>query len=287
MNDIELGFEEARKITKHFAKTFYLASLFLPKETRKAAYAVYAICRISDEAVDSQNLKPSFEGVERIKKNIDSVYSAGVPADNLLLAFQKTVNKYNIPEEYFYDLLDGMRIDLTKTRYADFRELDTYCYKVAGVVGLIMLKIFGSLDQKAEKPAIDLGIAMQMTNILRDIKEDYSRGRIYIPAECLEKFKVSEVQISHHVLSENFKSLSSYLINKTRQYYRDSEAGINLINGRHSRLAVIAMQEMYSGILGAIEDNGYDVFSQRAFVGTLKKWGIILKVLMQGKYLCA
>jgi len=249
MNDIELGFREAKKITKHFAKTFYLASLFLPKKKREASHAVYAICRISDETVDNPSGKPSLGDLEKIRNNIDLAYSNAAPENKLLLAFQETVKRYGIPKEYFYGLLEGMHMDLVKTRYNSFEELEIYCYRVAGVVGLIMLRVFGCEDEKAKQFASDLGIAMQMTNILRDVKEDYQRGRIYIPADTLEKFKVSENEFSRQAINSNFKSMLQYLIEKTKQYYLNSEAGIKLIRNRRSRFVVMAMKEMYFGIL--------------------------------------
>lgn len=287
MNDIGLGFEKARKITKHFAKTFYLASLFLPKEARQAAYTVYAICRASDESVDNFKNLSCQASLNRVRQSIDSAYSDNAPEEPLLLSFQQTINKYHIPKEYFYDLLEGMRMDLTKFRYANFEELNDYCYKVAGVVGLIILKIFRCNDESAKKSAIGLGIAMQMTNILRDIDEDYKRARIYIPADCLSQFQVTEKEIALREVNNNFKKMMEYLNNRTQQSYLKACAGIKHIPGARQKLVVIAMKEMYSGILDEIKNNNYDIFSRRANVGFLKKWLIILKIFLKGKYLCA
>jgi len=287
MDQIELGFEEARKITRHFAKTFYLASFFLPKEDRQAAYSVYAICRISDESVDNSSSSPASRQLDKVRQRIDLAYSASSPEELLLLSFQKTVNKYQIPKEYFDDLLEGMRMDLIKTRYANFEELNDYCYKVAGVIGLIMLKIFRCEDESAKKSAISLGIAMQMTNILRDLAEDCLRGRIYLPYECLKEFQVAENDIALGKISANFKRMAGYLILRTKEEYLKACPGIKFIRGLRQKFVVIAMKEMYSGILDEIKNNDYDVFSKRASVGSLKKWLIIIKILLKGKYLCA
>jgi len=287
MKDIDLGFEEAKKITRHFAKTFYLASLFLPKNTRDAAYSVYAICRISDESVDSIESSLSAQKLDEIRQRIDSTYSKDALKDKLLLSFRQTVDTCHIPKEYFYGLLEGMRMDLTKSRYNDFSELDAYCYKAAGVIGLIMLKIFGCKDVLAEKYAVKMGKAMQMTNILRDIREDLLRKRIYIPIDCLNRFQVTEEMLARNEINDNTRKMLRYLIDITKQEYKKAEKGISLIKGLRQRLVVKAMSRMYAGILDEITSNGYDIFSRRAAVNPCKKWMIMFQILLEGKYLCA
>ncbi|MFH0855598.1 MAG: phytoene/squalene synthase family protein [Candidatus Omnitrophota bacterium] len=287
MKNIQRGFKEARKITRNFAKTFYAASFFLPKETRDAAYSVYAICRLSDESVDDLKNPACPQKLDEIRQKIDLAYSGGLPLERALLSFKQTINKYQIPKEYFQALLDGMLMDLAKTRYNNLEELNDYCYKVAGVVGLIMLKIFRCPDEPAKRFAVKLGIAMQMTNILRDVGEDYLRGRIYIPVDCLKQFRVTEEEIARCQVSGNFREMMRYLADKTKRDYEEAGSGIKFIQGARQRLVVTAMKEMYAGILDEIKNNNYDVFSRRACVRTLKKWLIILKIIVKGKYLCA
>lgn len=287
MNDIESGFPEAQEITKSFAKTFYAASLFLPKAEKRASYAVYAVCRASDETVDNPSGKDTLADLEKLKNNIDLAYGNAPLKIPLLAAFRETVNKYRIPKEYFYELLSGMRMDLEKNRYANLEELDDYCYKVAGVVGLIMARIFGCKDERSKKYAADLGIAMQLTNILRDVREDYLRGRIYLPRDILEGFKVTEDNIASGKPNENFKNMLQFMIDRARQYYLNSQEGIKFIGKARLRFVVICMKEMYSRILSEIERNNYDVFSSRAHASNLRKSRIILKILVKGKYLCA
>jgi phytoene synthase len=176
-------------------------------------------------------------------------------------------------------------MDLNKNRYENFNELYTYCYRVAGVVGLIMLKIFGSHYKEAEKYAVDLGIAMQLTNILRDIKEDFERGRIYLPGDEMERFGVSKDFIAGNKMNSDFIALLQFQIARARQYYQRSAKGIKMINNVLSRLVVCMMMEMYAGILNVIEENDYDVFSQRAHVTTAGKLGIAIKILFKGYYL--
>ena len=286
MNKIESGFKEAEKITRNFAKTFYFASLFLPKDKRIASYAVYAICRLSDEAADNNGLNQKEKKIEEIKDKIDLSYSALPIEDSLLMAFRATVNKYNIPKDYFYELLEGMRMDLTKKCYADIDELKLYAYRVAGVVGLIMLRIFGSQEKNAETYALKLGEAMQLTNILRDIKEDLQKGRLYLPLDELKNFNLSEKEIEEMRVNENFKSLMKFQIERARESYKESRKGVSFIKCPRSRLAIRLMQEIYSGILKEIEHNNYDVFSKRAAVKTPKKILMAIKILLEGPCPC-
>jgi len=258
------GFKQAQAITKKHAKTFYFASHFLGCEERYASYAIYAFCRINDDAVDVTNQE--------------------LNAD-LTAAFQKTVAKYQIPKEYFAELKSGVNMDLSKSCYQNFAELYAYCYKVAGVVGLIMLKIFGNKNAEAEKYAVDLGIAMQLTNILRDIKEDLARGRIYLPLDEMQSQGINEIDIRQETLNASFRELMRSQIQRARQYYNQSTPGVKLIPGVKNRFVILAMKDIYAGILEKIEKNNYDVYKQRAQVSTIGKIAIILKILFQGKYL--
>jgi phytoene synthase len=280
------GFRKAKEITSKFARTFYLASFFLPRKKKYASYAVYAICRLSDETVDEDLSLPEKEDkLLRMEEKIKLAYTQGENGDPLLESFRQTVDNYKIPREYFDELIAGMRMDLRIKRYSYFPSLYDYCYRVAGVVGLIMLKVFGYKDTAAEGYAVKLGVAMQLTNILRDIKEDSLRGRIYLPLEDVERFGVGEEQITACRMNENFKELLRFQIKRCRKYYDDSSAGIGLIDNPASRFVVLCMKEMYSGILDEIEKNDYDVFGRRACVGKLKKIGIILKIILERKYL--
>lgn len=275
------GFKQAEAVTKRYAKTFYFASHFLPEEKKLAAYCVYAVCRLSDESVDNTALN----NLAKIKHDIEAAYGARELNKPLLSAFRATVNKYNIPQAYFDELIEGMEMDLRQNRYKNFAELNKYCYCVAGVVGLIMLKVFGSNTKQAEKPAVDLGIAMQLTNILRDVKEDFQRGRIYLPLDEITSYGLTEDDIAAGRLNDNLKNLLKFQIQRARQYYADSDAGIELLPGPDCRFTVLAMKEMYAGILDAIENSGYDVFSRRAHLNITGKILIAFKILLQAKYI--
>jgi len=283
--DISEGFAESRAITKKHAKSFYFASQFLPKDKRYAAYAVYAICRISDHCVDNPASFSSPLDLETIKNKIIAAYGDAPLDDKILLAFRQTVKKYNIPREYFDELIEGMYMDLDKSRYENFKELYRYCYKVAGVVGLIMLTIFGHEHPKTKIYAIRLGVAMQLTNILRDIKEDFKLGRIYLPKDEMERYGITEEMISQGRISKRFRHFLKFQIRRAKDYYHNSTKGIKMIGNMESRLVVCMMRDIYSGILGAIEKNRYDVFSRRAYVRTFTKILIACKLFFRRSHL--
>lgn len=275
------GVMQAKDITRKYGKSFYFASHFLKKEKKIAAYAVYAICRISDESVDDKKNSQDFENLARIGQKISSAYQDAPLNDPLLAVFQQTINRYRIPKKYFDVLLEGMRMDLYKSRYDNFKELYDYCYKVAGVVGLIMLEIFGYTNPRAADHAVDLGVAMQLTNILRDIKEDFYRDRIYLPRDEMQRFEVSQADISDSLNNDNFKALIKFQISRSREYYKKAKQGIKMLSDLNSRLVVLAMADIYAGILTSIERNNYDVFAKRACVSIPRKIIAVSKVLLK------
>jgi phytoene synthase len=284
MSHQQKGYQKAKLITRQYATTFYAASRFLPREKRLAAYAVYAVCRISDDSIDlpqNPSLSP-IDSIKAMKIRIHTAYTTDPITDNLLAAFKDTVTHYAIPERYFTELLAGMEMDITQNRYSHFDELYTYCYRVAGIVGLIMLKIFGASDPKAESSAVELGVALQLTNIIRDIKEDLERGRIYLPQEDMQRFGVTEADIAGHRLNDNFKKLLQFEITRARQYYHQAVKGIRLIGDKRGRLVALAIKELYAAILEETEKNNYDIFSRRLYVKPLKRCSILLKIILRG-----
>ena len=278
------GFAMARSITREHGRTFYFASHLLPPDKRAAAYAVYALCRISDDTVDRNNSMAVREELAKVRATIHAAYGGAATADDLLLAFQDTIHRYAIPRRCFDELIEGMYMDVSINSYETFDELYRYCYRVAGVVGLIMLKIFGSSSPAAEDRAAKLGIAMQLTNILRDIREDYAQGRIYLPRQELRQFGVSDEGLRDGIVDDKFKALMAFQISRARDYYQQSSAGISMIPDRRSRLVVCAMKDIYGAILQAIEKNKCDVFSVRAHVTTRKKLMLLLGILMKGEW---
>ncbi|MBP7216003.1 MAG: phytoene/squalene synthase family protein [Candidatus Omnitrophica bacterium] len=282
---VELGFREAEAITQRYATTFYAASKLLPRQKRFAAYAIYAICRLSDESVDAVCNSSAQGSLFCIKENIEAAYTDTHTDNCLLAAFKSTIKHYAIPKAYFDELLAGMQMDLEKNRYYTYNELSKYCYHVAGVVGLLMVKILGSTHTVTHRYAINLGMAMQLTNILRDIKEDFQRGRLYLPWDEMKTFEVNEDDIAYGRVSPRFIKLMKFQIQRARNYFKDAERGIPFIADVRSRLVVTLMKDMYAGILDAIERNNYDVFSTRAFVNAFNRKRIIAATILKGNYL--
>ncbi len=271
-------FAAARAICRRHAKSFYFSSFFLPHEKRDAAYAVYAFCRLLDDATDeATDASAVVAQIDRFCDLLDAIYAdhADVPgvdeASLALRAFGRTVKRYEIPQSYFIDLAEGCRMDLTINRYQTWEQLRTYCYRVAGVVGLVMSKIFGLDNLEAERQAIMMGDAMQLTNILRDVGEDLQRGRIYLPLEDLDRFGYSERDLAAGIVNEPFKRLMKFEIDRARQLYRDGAAGLIYLADDGSRFTASAMGVIYAGILGQIERQNYDVFTDRARLSTAKK----------------
>jgi phytoene synthase len=265
------GARVCRRITRHHARTFFLASACLPRATRAHAYAIYGFCRWADDGVDDSRDRLEAAGrLRRAREALDLAYSREAAPPGLL-AFRRTIRLRSIPRHLFDALLDGIEMDLDVARYADFAELDRYCYRVAGVVGLMMTHVFGYRSERCWPNALALGTAMQLTNILRDVAEDFRMGRIYLPRAEMARFGVGEAQLAEGRVDEPFRALMRFQIDRARRYYAESEAGLPWLVGDSSRLTVRVMGRLYGGILGAIERQGLDVFQGRARVSTPRK----------------
>lgn len=272
------AYEYCRVITAEYAKTFYLGSLLMPKEKRKAIWAIYAWCRNTDELVDGAKAEYTTEDtLVEWEQQLESTF-AGYPLENADIALADTVKHYPMDIQPFRDMIAGQQMDLYRNRYQTFEELKLYCYRVAGTVGLMSNAVLGiprhhngvpweknRQPYNPEKEAIALGIAMQLTNILRDVGEDAQRGRIYLPLEDLAAFNYTEKDLLAGVNDERWKAIMRFQIKRARAYYKQAEKGIRYLI-RDSHLPVWASLMLYQGILDAIERNDYDVFNQRAFV---------------------
>jgi phytoene synthase len=268
---IASGDRICRRITHRYAKTFYFASHCLPRDVRRHAYAIYGFCRWADNAVDeAPDVESARHRVERARSMLDLTYS-DAPAAPGLLAFRRTVRERDVPKHLFDALLDGMEMDLTITRYATSADLDLYCYRVAGVVGLMMTHVFGYRDDRCFSRAEALGRAMQLTNILRDVREDLDRGRVYLPQDAMVDHGVTEDQLHLGQVDANFRALMRGQIERARHDYHESNLGIADLVTPSGRLTVRVMGRLYSRILDAIERLDYDVFRARAHVTTSGK----------------
>lgn len=273
------AYDLADVITRQHSASFYFSSGLLPSEKRRAARALYAYCRASDELVDAEYAQASdlhsarLHALDIWQEEVDRPIQE---QDNpILLAWADTRGRYDIPLHYSIDLLDGMRMDLDKMRYETFDDLWTYCYRAASVVGINSMYITGYLDQpETFRRAELLGVALQLTNILRDVGEDLSRGRIYLPQEDLRAFAVTEDDLASGVVTENYRALMQRQIERAHLLYEQAWPGIGMLHA-DGRLAIAAAAEVYRGILGRIEANDYDNFSQRAYVPTRSKLAML------------
>jgi 15-cis-phytoene synthase len=267
--------EACRAMTRHHAKTFYFASHTLPPQKRADAYAVYAFCRHVDDRIDlAPDQAARAAGVVELRVLLDAAYAPGDLSDlglRWLAAFRETSQRRAIPRTYFDDLIAGVELDQGAVRIETWEELERYCYLVAGVVGLIMVHVLAEPAPELLGPARDLGTAMQLTNILRDIDEDWQRDRLYLPRAELAKFGLDEKDIAQRRVSEFFCAFMRFQVGRARTYYAQAEPGIRLLPGDGSRRTVRLMSTIYGDILRAIERRDYRVFGIRCRVSLPRK----------------
>lgn len=273
---LDRSIELSRQVTAQYAKTFYLGSLLLPTPKRHAIWAIYAWLRLTDELLDGLEDQPqpptvTRELLQNWSRQLEQLFEGGILARETDLALVDAIKRYNLSIQPFRDMLLGQEMDLDTQRYETWEELHLYCYRVAGTVGLMSSEIMGFVPgQDGTEEAVALGIAMQLTNILRDVGEDARRGRIYLPQEDLQKFNYSERDLFNYVIDERWMALMDYEIKRARHYYAKAESGIATLQ-RDSRWPVWASLMLYRRILDAIERNHYQVFRTRAYVSTLRK----------------
>jgi 15-cis-phytoene synthase len=278
---LEESYELCRQVTAHYAKTFYLATLLMPEAKRRAIWAIYVWCRRTDELVDGpEAVNTTLATLDVWEQRLEDVF-AGRPHDTEDQALSATVQQFPLDIQPFRDMIAGQRMDLYRSRYETFEELHLYCYRVAGTVGLMSAAIMGleSHNDRLQVPwrqpypshanphdqAVALGVAKQLTNILRDVGEDARRGRIYLPLEDLARFDYTEEDLLKGVVDHRWQQLMKFQIERARQYYAEAESGVQILN-RDARWPVWSALMLYRQILDVIEQNQYDVFSRRAFV---------------------
>lgn len=279
------SYAHAREVTRREAKNFYYAFRLLDPARRNAIYAVYAFSRRADDAVDSVEEKNVSEEEARSKLDgLSRLLRGEAPEDPLSPALMDTIERFRIPVKHFSELLLGMEMDLEKKRYETFEELYTYCFRAASAVGLICIEIFGySEDAEAvHRHAEELGIAMQLTNILRDVREDMTLGRIYLPSEDLARFNYSEAELSRYEFTPAFRDLMEFQVGRARDYYQRSEALFPLIDIQ-TRYCPLLLKRLYSKILDRIESQGYDVFSRRPALSRFQKFCMLLAAAREAR----
>lgn len=279
---LDSAYTVAKAMTKKYGTSYYLATRFLPREKRLATYALYSFFRVPDEYVDNPegSIEEASKKIQQWQRKWHYAYSHKNSRDPVLLVTAKTFHDFGIPFEYGEDFLEAMKQDLWKERYTTYEELQQYMYGSASVVGLMMSYIIG-FEEGALPYAEKLGEAMQLTNFLRDIREDYEqRNRIYLPLEDLERFKVREEDIRKHKCTKAFKQLMRFEIERARALYRESDAGISKLS-IGGRFSVRIASRLYEAILDKIEDADYDVFAHRVYTKKREKLLILGKELLQ------
>jgi phytoene synthase len=267
---LDAAYGYCESITAVNSRSFHLASGLLPPDQRAAARALYAFCRVSDDIVD-RAADPARDARGLQLEEWRRLATANHPPSDEQVAFAwaHARQRYQVPGRYAEQLIDGVARDLVQTRYQSFAELATYCYGVASTVGLMSMHIIGFAGNQAIPYAIKLGVALQMTNILRDVGEDWRAGRVYLPQDELAQFGLSEADLAAGVVTDRWREFMRFQITRNRRLYAESMPGIGLLH-KDGRFAISAAADLYCGILDAIERVDYDVFSHRAFVG---KWG--------------
>jgi 15-cis-phytoene synthase len=256
--------------------SFYYSFLFLPAERRRAITALYAFCREVDDVVD-ECADPTLARIKLAwwRTEIGAAFS-GQPQHPVTRALAPVVRRFALSEAHFNEIIDGMEMDLARNRYASFEVLQEYCYKVAGVVGLMAAAIFGYANQATLRYAKDLGTAFQLTNIIRDVGEDARRGRIYLPGEELDRFGVSESEILSLRENHGFGALMAFQIQRARDYYARALAALPKSDRRNQRPGLV-MAAIYRTLLDEIEAEGSRVLSSRIRLTPLRKLWIAWK----------
>ena len=277
MNSLEQSYAHCEFVAKTQAKNFYYSFLTLPPDKKSAMCAIYAFMRYTDDVSDEAAADLSkAEEMQNWRFALDRAF-AGEYDDSLILpAFHDTVLKYKIPAHYFHELIEGTEMDLTKKRYETFAELHQYCYRVASIVGFVCIHVWGFDDANgtALKYSEDCGLAFQLTNILRDVKEDAERDRIYLPQEDMRRFGVTEEDLKSGSNHDNFRNLMQFETERAANYYSEAEKLFPLVHAP-GRPTLLIMMQIYRGILDKIVQNNYDVHSKRARVSTPKKLRIV------------
>jgi len=273
---LEQSYSFCERVARTQAKNFYYSFLLLSRPQRQAMCAIYAFMRYCDDLSDAEGISDRPAAIARWEADLESALAGRNPAHPVWPAFSDAVARYRIPHEFFRDMIRGVRSDLEPRHIQTFQELYDYCYHVASVVGLTILHIFGFQDPAALKLAEKCGVAFQLTNILRDVREDAERGRVYLPAEDLKRFGVTGQELSGETLSRPLRELLRFEAGRARDFYRQSEPLIGMVDPQ-SRASLKALIRIYSRLLERISSSDYEVLATRVRVPTWEKLWILAR----------
>jgi 15-cis-phytoene synthase len=274
--NLDASYDWCTQVARSQAKNFYYSFLLLKPPQRRAMCAIYAFMRYCDDLSDDESIVDRANAIAGWKTDLESALAGNLPDHPVWPAFVDSVETFHIPHQYFFDMIEGVSSDLEPRRVKTFDELYDYCYHVASVVGLTIIHIFGFEDPKALELAEKCGIAFQLTNILRDVREDAEKGRMYIPLEDLLRFDVSEVEFMRGATPwENFAALMKFEAERARRYFDESAPLVEMIH-RDSRASLKALIGVYSTLLDRIIESNYDVLARRIRVPTWQKMWLLL-----------
>ncbi len=270
---LSTAYQYCKEVTRAHSRTFYLASNLLPLDKRRAVQAMYAFCRSTDDLVDiTRQATASDAAFANWRSRLAHHHPSA--NDPVPLAWADAQARYGIPGGYADQLIDGIGRDLRQNRYQSFAELTEYCYGVASTVGLMAMHIVGFRGQEAIPYAVKLGIALQLTNILRDVGEDWHAGRLYLPLDELDKYGLSQADVALGRVNDNWRAFMRFQVGRARQLYDEAQPGIMMLDA-DGRFAIAAAASLYRAILEDIEANDYDVFQRRAHIGA---WGKVKRL---------
>jgi len=276
--------EALATLVRKSRSSFYYSFLFLPRPKRDAIYAVYALCRaVDDVADDAGDMEAKAQRLKGWREELDRCY-AGRPTHPITRALRDCLSRYPIPKGYFEELIAGVEMDLTLTRYRTFADLTRYCYRVASVVGLICIEIFGYRREATKEYAINLGLALQLTNILRDLKTDGRRGRIYLPQEDLERFGYREDDLLHCRYTPGFFPLMRFEADRARDYFRRAAESLPSEDRKNMAAAEI-MGRIYRETLETIARKEFRVFEDRIALSRARKIRLALTTWARHRWL--
>ncbi len=260
--------------------SFYYSFLFLPQDKRRAITALYAFCREVDDVVDEcSDANVARTTLNWWRNEVVAIYN-GKPQHPVTQALVPIVKQFNMAQEHLLEIIDGMEMDLDQPRYADFKSLQLYCYRVASVVGLLSVGIFGYTDRQTLKYAHDLGIAFQLTNIIRDVGEDARRNRIYLPMDEMLQFGVTAADILNARATENFQKLMAFQIERAQRYYRQAFEHLPAVDRKAQRTGLI-MAAIYRGVLDEVVSSGCHVLTERVSLTPRYKLWLAFKAWLQ------
>ncbi len=282
--EVSAAYELVARKTKQASTNFYYAFKTLPEEKRNAVYAGYAFCRLADDIVDDEEYAQTAElDLANLRSKLERAYAGDVEGE-MWIALSDAVQKYPIKKQHLLDVVDGCEMDLRGAQYDTFDDLLVYCHRVASATGLALIEVFGYSDDTAVEYALDLGVALQLTNILRDVREDYERGRVYIPREDLIRFNVSTEDLALESPTPEFKQLMRFQVERARKYLLSGSRVIQYLD-RRSALCPSAMMRVYKGLLDQIEKSDFDVLGKRPSLSKLEKIRLLASIWVRNQVL--